>query len=57
LGVATVIAAMVFEQPNQPSLGIEQALENIRQNRGILYNTEVVDACVKLFAEKGFKFE
>jgi response regulator RpfG family c-di-GMP phosphodiesterase len=48
---------MVFEQPNQPSLGIEQALENIRQNRGILYNTEVVDACVKLFAEKGFKFE
>ena len=28
-----------------------------RQNKGILYDPEVVDACLRLFEEKGFKFE
>jgi len=32
-------------------------LEEISKNKGILYDPEVVDACWKLFKEKGFKFE
>ena len=39
------------------SLGIEKALEEISQNRGILYDPNVVDACLKLFRKKGFKLE
>jgi len=44
-------------RPYRPALGIDKALEEITQNRGTLYDPEVVDACLKLFKEKGFKFE
>jgi response regulator RpfG family c-di-GMP phosphodiesterase len=33
------------------------ALEEIEKNKGELYDPKVVDACLKLFREKGFKFE
>ena len=39
------------------ALGADKALENILKNRGILYDPEVVDACLKLFTERGFKLE
>jgi len=57
IGVADVVEAMSSHRPYRPSLGIEKALEEISQNRGILYEPEVVDACLKLFKEKEFKFE
>jgi putative two-component system response regulator len=57
LAVADVVEAMASERPYRPPRGIGEALEEISQNRGILYDPEVVDACLKLFAEKGFAFE
>jgi putative nucleotidyltransferase with HDIG domain len=57
IGVADVVEAMSSHRPYRPALGIDKALEEISQNRGILYDPEVVDACIKLFKEKGFKFE
>jgi len=48
---------MSSHRPYRPALGIEKALEEITQNKGILYDPEVVDACFKLFKEKDFKFE
>ena len=33
------------------------ALVEISQNKETLYDIEVVDACIKLFREKDFKFE
>jgi len=57
LAVADVIEAMASHRPYRAALGIEKALEEISQNRGILYDREVVDACLKLFTEKEFKFE
>ncbi len=57
MGVADVIEAMSSHRPYRPALGIEKALEEIFQNKGILYDSEVVDACLKLFKEKGFKFK
>src|SRR5665648_96119 len=57
IGVADVVEAMSSHRPYRPALGIDKALEEISQNRGILYDPEVVDACLKLFKEKGFKFE
>jgi len=47
----------VFSFSCLPDLGIEKALEEISLNKGILYDPEVVDICLKLFKEKGFKFE
>jgi len=55
--VADVVEAMSSHRPYRPALGIDKALEEISQNRGILYDQKVVDACLKLFKEKGFKFE
>jgi len=55
--VADVVEAMSSHRPYRAALGIDKALEEISQNRGILYDPEVVDACLKLFKKKGFKFE
>jgi len=57
MGVADVVEAMSSHRPYRPALGIDAALEEISKNKGILYDSEVVDACLKLFKEKGFKFE
>lgn len=57
LGVADVVEAMSSHRPYRPALGINKALEEISKNRGILYDTEVVNTCLKVFKEKGFKFE
>ena len=55
--VADVVEAMSSHRPYRPALGIDKALEEIFKNKGILYDPEVVDACLKLFKEKEFKFE
>ena len=57
IGTADVVEAMSSHRPYRPSLGIDKALEEISQNKGILYDPEVVDVCLKLFKEKGFKFQ
>ena len=56
LGVADVVAAMASHRPYRKALGIDQALEEVSRNRGILYDPEVVDICKNLFIEKGFSF-
>ncbi len=57
LSVADVVEAMCSDRPHRPALGIEEALKEIEKNKGILYDEKVVDICIKLFKEKGFKFE
>jgi putative two-component system response regulator len=57
LATADVVEAMASHRPYRPALGIDKALEEISQKRGILFNPKVVDTCMKLFNEKGFKFE
>ncbi len=56
LAVADVVEAMASHRPYRVAVGLDQALEEISQNRGILYDPEVVDTCIKLFAEKEFTF-
>ncbi|RLD17982.1 MAG: hypothetical protein DRI33_04575, partial [Caldiserica bacterium] len=56
LGVADVVEAMSSHRPYRPALGIDKALEEISKNKNILYDPEVVDACLKLFKRKEFKF-
>jgi len=57
LAVADVVEAMASHRPYRPALGIDRALDEIQQNRGTLYDTVVVDACLKLFKEKEFNLE
>lgn len=57
LSVADVVEAMSSHRPYRAALGIDKALEEITKNKGILYDATAVDVCVKLFKEKGFKFE
>jgi len=54
LMVADVVEAIASHRPYRPSKGIEFSLEEIAKNRGILYNPETVDACLRLFREKGY---
>jgi HD-GYP domain-containing protein (c-di-GMP phosphodiesterase class II) len=55
MAVADVVEAMASHRPYRPGLGIEEALEEIKKNKGILYDEVVVDACLRLFREKGFQ--
>ncbi|MGQ9622417.1 MAG: HD domain-containing phosphohydrolase [Candidatus Caldatribacteriaceae bacterium] len=57
LAVADVVEAMAHHHPYRPPLGIEEALREIVAQRGVLYDREVVDACVCLFREKQFFWE
>ncbi|MCF8056217.1 MAG: HD-GYP domain-containing protein [Desulfocapsa sp.] len=56
LCVADVVETMETHRPYRPSLGRDAALKEISTNRGILYDPEVVDACLRLFREKDFQY-
>lgn len=47
--VADVVEAMSSHRPYRTSLGIEAALEEIRENSGNLYDTNVSEAFLRLF--------
>ncbi|MCX5828020.1 MAG: HD domain-containing protein [Deltaproteobacteria bacterium] len=51
IAVADVIDSISSHRPYQEALGIDQALEELRNNRGILYDPEVVDACLQLYGQ------
>ncbi|MBN2398324.1 MAG: PAS domain S-box protein [Deltaproteobacteria bacterium] len=55
--VADVVEAMATDRPYRPSLGMAETLKEIEQNAGILYDPDVVSACLKLFEEKGFQLQ
>ncbi len=55
--VADVVEAMASHRPYRAAFGLERALGEIKQNRGILYDPEVVDSCVDLFMKNKFAFE
>ncbi|MFA6189213.1 MAG: PAS domain S-box protein [Sulfuricurvum sp.] len=56
ISVADVVEAMSSHRPYRPGIGIEITLDEIRRGRGSEYDPSVVDACLKLFAEKRFAF-
>ena len=55
LAVADVVEAMASHRPYRPALGIEKALEEIMKNKGVLYDPEVADACLRIFKDKKFE--
>jgi len=57
MAVADVVEAMASHRPYRAALGIDAALKEIEQNKGIQYDKTVAAACLKLFREKGFQLE
>jgi putative nucleotidyltransferase with HDIG domain len=56
LAVADVVEAIASHRPYRAALGITHALNEISKNSGFLFDSSVVEACLKLFKEKGFQF-
>ncbi|HEY5582496.1 MAG TPA: HD domain-containing phosphohydrolase [Rhodoferax sp.] len=56
VAVADVVEAMSSHRPYRAALGINSALKEIERGRGTVYDAAVVDACLRLFAEKRFVF-
>ncbi len=56
LAVADVVESMASHRPYRPALGIASALEEIGRNSGLLYDSAVAEACIRLFNEKRFSF-
>ena len=56
IAVADSVEAMASHRPYRPAIGVDKALEMISENKGKLFDSQVVDACLSLFMEKGFKF-
>jgi putative nucleotidyltransferase with HDIG domain len=55
VAVADVLEAMSAHRPYRPALGIEAAMEEITRHRGLLYDENVVDACLEIYRENGQK--
>ncbi|MDP2838708.1 MAG: HD domain-containing phosphohydrolase, partial [Syntrophales bacterium] len=55
--VADVVEAIASHRPYRPGLGIATALDEITKNRAVLYDSAVVDVCLSLFNDKGYKME
>ena len=55
--VSDVVEAISSHRPYRPSLGIEMAMKEISTNKGLLYDEETVDVCIKIFREKDFCFK
>ncbi|MCT0207007.1 HD-GYP domain-containing protein [Synechococcus sp. CS-1332] len=54
VAVADVVQSMCAHRPYRAGLGSDAALAEISKNRGKLYDTDVVDACLKMFNEKRY---
>lgn len=54
LGVANVVEAIASHRPYRVALGIDAALDEISKNSDKLYDSAVVNACLKIFKEKNY---
>jgi PAS domain S-box-containing protein/putative nucleotidyltransferase with HDIG domain len=57
LAVADVVEAMSSHRPYRPARGVKSALAEIATGKGSLFDSDVVDACIKLFQDKNFTFD
>jgi PAS domain S-box-containing protein/putative nucleotidyltransferase with HDIG domain len=57
LAVADVVEAMSSHRPYRAALGLDKALDEIVRNSGVLYDQQVVAACVRVFREGAFSFK
>jgi response regulator RpfG family c-di-GMP phosphodiesterase len=56
MGVADVVEAIVSHRPYRPAFGIEAAAEELSDKRGVLFDTGVANACLKIIQRDTFQF-
>jgi putative two-component system response regulator len=56
LCVADVVEAMLSNRPYKSGLGLDSVLSEIELKKGSLYEPDVVDACISLFRNTGYRF-
>jgi HD-GYP domain-containing protein (c-di-GMP phosphodiesterase class II) len=54
IAVADVVEAMASYRPYRDALEIDEVMNEIERQAGILYDLDVVTACLRLFREQGF---
>ncbi len=52
LAVADVVEAISSHRPYRPALGLERAMEELKEGKGTIYDPKVVDACLELLEQK-----
>ncbi|MGO9137271.1 MAG: HD domain-containing phosphohydrolase [Syntrophales bacterium] len=57
LGVADVIDGFVSNEPSRPALCIKDALKELTNNKGILYDHDVVNACTEFLGREYWLLE
>ncbi len=57
IGVADVVEAMASHRPYRPARGIDAALKEIDKNKGVLYDSNVVEACINIFDKYNYTFK
>ena len=57
ISVASTFDCYVHGRPNMPPISKDDALEKLTRRKGIHFDSDVVDACIKVIKEKGFEFE
>ncbi|MBC7363677.1 MAG: HD-GYP domain-containing protein [Candidatus Aminicenantes bacterium] len=57
IAVADVVEAIVSHRPYRPALSLQEAFNELEENKGILYDTQVAEACLFLFQHIGYSFE
>jgi response regulator RpfG family c-di-GMP phosphodiesterase len=57
LAVSDVLETIASHRPYRPSLGINHAIFELRQNRGILYDEEVVDSSIEMISSGRLRIE
>ncbi|MEW6646662.1 MAG: HD domain-containing phosphohydrolase [Pseudomonadota bacterium] len=57
IGIAGMIEAMSAHRPYRPALGVAAALEELVRHRGVKFDAQLVDACLRLFQARGYRLE
>ena len=57
LAVADVVEAIASHRPYRPALGIDAALTEIEAGKDSLFDRDAVDACIRLFRDRGLTFD
>jgi putative nucleotidyltransferase with HDIG domain len=56
LAVADVVEAMSSFRPYRPAIGLDKALLEVTEKKGILYDSKAVEACIQICSDENFKF-
>jgi putative two-component system response regulator len=57
ISVADVVEAMAHHRPYRPAKGLEEAIQELRDNRDVKYDSRVSDIACALLTEKRFQFQ